>query len=200
MGFPRITRPKSMFKRRHNKGGKRLEQIDDSGRTCTSEDDSIDSLCDHHDQDSAASASASVDELDECIHIPQGTRCQDEALAAIIIQEQLSHRQDSIKRLSTCSTDCSSSISTGKKSVTFVDEHFGLTPRHVVTSIHYRPLTLPSEKSTLYYSDRDFEIFEQEDLMEKITKEIQRIETTKRLQKEFKNLKRGVEMQCDFCE
>mmetsp|Transcript_24439 Transcript_24439/g.52333 ORF Transcript_24439/g.52333 Transcript_24439/m.52333 type:complete len:238 (+) Transcript_24439:76-789(+) len=67
-----------------------------------------------------------------------------------------------------------SSTSTASR-VSFVDEELGLTPRHVVTETHYRPRTTNEHKRELYYTGREFGIFEQEDLHDKIQFYIERL-------------------------
>ena len=70
--------------------------------------------------------------------------------------------------------------STSRPHVTFLDEELGLTPRHVVTDVHYRPRTKIEERRTLYYCSKDFILFEKEHMYEKIEAEIQAIERQKR--------------------
>lgn len=60
--------------------------------------------------------------------------------------------------------------------VRFIDEARGLTPRYVVTDVFYRPKTLPEEISRLYYTSRDFNLFEKEDLIWKLEMEIVKIQ------------------------
>lgn len=61
-----------------------------------------------------------------------------------------------------------SCASSAASRVSFVDEEFGLEPSQVVTHIHYRPRTTNNEKRRLFYSDRDFDLFERQELREKI--------------------------------
>lgn len=74
------------------------------------------------------------------------------------------------------STTSLSSTSSTSSRVSFVDEERGLTPRHVVTEVHYRPRTTRREKSELYYRRKDFAVFEKEDLYEQIEAKIREME------------------------
>lgn len=73
-----------------------------------------------------------------------------------------------------------SSIISRCRGVTFLDEELGLTPRHIVTDVYYRPHTSMKEKRKLYYCSKDFIMFEKEYMYEKIEAEIQAIERQKR--------------------
>ena len=158
MGFPRL-RPRSMFKRRANTELKKsklsCQGIDDSVRTY---DDSSRS-----DDDCILSSDPAASSLDECPCIPRGAH-QD---VLNLIQRRLSHNSKYSSTRSSTTTSCR---------VSFLDEELGLTPRHVVTQIHYRPRTTDDEKHDLYYNGHDFGIFEQEELYDKIENEIQEIE------------------------
>ena len=122
--------------------------------------------------------------LDECIHISNRNRHPD---VLELIQKRLSLPDDDddaddddsidMPRLSKSSTTGSSK----PRQVSFLDEELGLTPRHLITSINYRPKTSDIEKDSLYYTNRDFDIFEQEELYERIENEIQEIESQKKL-------------------
>ncbi len=60
--------------------------------------------------------------------------------------------------------------------VRFIDEARGLTPRYIVTNVCYRPKTLPEEIPRLYYTSRDFNQFEKEDLIWRLEMEIVKIQ------------------------
>merc|ERR1711862_461758 len=79
-------------------------------------------------------------------------------------------RRLSDESLGSCGSRTSSASSAASR-VSFVDEEFGLEPRHVVTQTHYRPRTTDGEKRELFYSSRDFEAFERQELCYKIRKE-----------------------------
>lgn len=183
-------RPRSMFKRRataplktSKKSSWSDQDIDDSGRTCHSMDS-------YHHQDLrsySSSSSNSNDSLSCCKvsspHINDDDTSLDECLYAI----SSSRNQDVLdlieRRLDTTSlhsTRRRSSTSTSLRQVSFLDEELGLTPRHLITSTHYRPLTTLEEKDTLYYNNRDFDRFDQEELYEKIEREIEEIERLKK--------------------
>lgn len=118
--------------------------------------------------DDSLPSSPIEDSLDECVHVPQHAN-QD---VLDLIQKRLSHHEDS---------DNSHTRAGARHSVSFIDEELGLTPRHIVTQIHYRPRTTDEEKDKLYYNRQAFDTFEQEDLYEKIENEIQEIEKQKKL-------------------
>ena len=60
--------------------------------------------------------------------------------------------------------------------VSFLDEELGLTPRYVVTDTYLRPRTSNEEKKSMFYSARDFTLFEREHMYEKVEAEIKAIE------------------------
>lgn len=77
------------------------------------------------------------------------------------------------------SSDYTSTVSRDR-GVTFLDEELGLTPRYLVTETYYRPRTSEKEKKTMYYSSKDFILFETEHMYETIEAEIKAIEGQKR--------------------
>lgn len=72
------------------------------------------------------------------------------------------------------------SIISQDRGVSFLDEELGLTPRHIVTEVHYRPRTSTKEKKTMHYCTKDFVLFERDHMYEKIEAEIKAIERQKR--------------------
>ena len=187
------------FKRRATKplrksNHKTCIDIDASGRTAldeTSHDDAIlrrASTSDESDDTYAASSSLPTIEdtatsLDECIHISNRFHHPD---VLELVQKRLSHLHcgaladsaDDVEDDDSTESPRTSRSSRGQ--VSFLDEELGLTPRHLITSVAYRPKTSALEKETLYYNNRDFDIFEQEELYERIENEIQVIESQKK--------------------
>mmetsp|Transcript_17432 Transcript_17432/g.36532 ORF Transcript_17432/g.36532 Transcript_17432/m.36532 type:complete len:217 (+) Transcript_17432:136-786(+) len=183
MGFPHLHR-RSMFKkgaRRERKTSKQTDQwIDDSCTTVNSSSHSnggrilssvplASSSLEEKSSESAPPAKPSSLEVISS-HVPRDTE-QD-------VLDLLQRR-----RISQGSRGSSSSRESVSSRVSFIDEELGLTPRHVVTQIHYRPQTTDDEKREQYYSRRDFDIFEQEELYEKIENEIQEIKKLEEQQK-----------------
>lgn len=119
------------------------------------------------------------DSMDDCdidtpIHISVERSSSDGSFKVSDSVRELIQRRTSSDYVSTKR----SSIS--RRGVTFLDEELGLTPRHVVTDVHYRPRTKIEERRTLYYCSKDFILFEKEHMYEKIESEIQAIERQKR--------------------
>lgn len=119
------------------------------------------------------------DSMDDCdidtpIHISIERSPSDGSFKVCDSVRELIQRRTSSEYVSTKR----SSIS--RPGVTFLDEELGLTPRHVVTDVHYRPRTKIEERRTLYYCSKDFIFFEKEHMYEKIEAEIQAIERQKR--------------------
>ena len=145
-----LRRPKATFKRKSTDTKKIASCSEISGSDRTYETIDLEE-----------NLSLSDHSLDECFHVCQGTK----DILDLSERSGFSHRQIHETR---------------PNAVSFRDEELGLTPRHVVTEIHYRPRTSEEEKDELYYNSQDFRIFEQEDMFEKIEKEIQDIESMKK--------------------
>ena len=137
------------------------EGIDCSSHTQLTEASSFDDDCDRaslslEGNTSYLPADASHS-INECIHIP--------------VHKDI---KDLVKRRTSRSSDFSSS--TDRSRVSFLDEELGLTTRFVVTEIRYRPRTTDEEKKELFYARHDFDMFEQEELYERIENVIQETE------------------------
>jgi len=65
------------------------------------------------------------------------------------------------------------------RSITFLDEERGLTPRHLVTQCTYLPSLTDEERGALFYNVVDFERFEKESLYEEMEEEIRALELAK---------------------
>lgn len=147
MGFLRNARPHlSMFKRRDAASAPEESDkcIDGTDRTI------IVSLDEKQD---------ALDELDECTRAP---RRRDAETVEDLLRRRLSHHEQYRRRL----------FRGSQHQVSFIDEELGLTPRHVVTEIHQRPRTADDDRDELYYTARDFYIFEKQKLYESIEDQI----------------------------
>jgi hypothetical protein len=173
-----------MFKRRAASELKKAQVSDDdvdhSGRTYNSVPD----LERIRRASSSSESDGTCHSLDGCVHTAQEVR---RGLSDVVAKRwslpDLAVKELSVsveKRLSLQTLD-SRSNSPLHRQVSFLDEELGLTPRHVITETHYRPRTTEEERHELYYNSNDFNIFEQEDIYEKIEAEIQQIEEQKRL-------------------
>mmetsp|Transcript_26461 Transcript_26461/g.41777 ORF Transcript_26461/g.41777 Transcript_26461/m.41777 type:complete len:266 (+) Transcript_26461:48-845(+) len=165
MVFLRL-RPRSMFnsKRVATKESKRAdEEMDKTLRLASSHSDNGDTSS-HSDNDETSSSSPAPppsSSLDKCVHTRRSTN---------------QHVLDLIERRLANNESRSCTFKSSNSRVSFIDEELGLTPRHVVTHVYYRPRTTRDEKRKLFYSIRDFDIFKQEELYETIENEIREIE------------------------
>ncbi len=141
----------------------------DTDRTHTTEENLSQSSTDQSTDDSMDDC-----DIDTPIHISVERSSSDGSFKVSDSVRELIQRRTSSDYVSTKR----SSIS--RPGVTFLDEELGLTPRHVVTDVHYRPRTKMEERRTLYYCSKDFILFEKEHMYEKIESEIQAIERQKR--------------------
>ena len=147
MGFLRNVRPRlSMFKRRDAASSPEESDkcIGDTDRTI---------------RVSLGQKQDALDELDGCLHAP---RRRDAEAVEYRFRRRLSHRGEIRRRL----------FRGSHRQVSFIDEELGLTPRHVVTEIHHRPRTADEDRDELYYTARDFYIFEEQKLYESIADQI----------------------------
>mmetsp|Transcript_450 Transcript_450/g.642 ORF Transcript_450/g.642 Transcript_450/m.642 type:complete len:197 (+) Transcript_450:87-677(+) len=154
-------RPRFMFKSERvatalEKESKRPdEEMDETLRTVSSHSD------DNGDTSPSGPVPPSSSSLNKSVHIRRSTN-----------QNVL----DLIERRLLNNESRSSTFKSSNSRVSFIDEELGLTPRHVVTHISYRPRTTREEIRKLFYSSHDFYIFKQEELYEMIENEIREIE------------------------
>ena len=143
--------------------------LSDTDRTHTTEENLSQSSNDQSTDDSMDDC-----DIDTPIHISIERSPSDGSFKVCDSVRELIQRRTSSDYVSTKRS------STSRPHVTFLDEELGLTPRHVVTDVHYRPRTKIEERRTLYYCSKDFILFEKEHMYEKIEAEIQAIERQKR--------------------
>ena len=89
------------------------------------------------------------------------------------------------------------------RSISFLDEERGLTPRHLVTQCNYRPSLTDAERGALFYNGQDFERFEKESLYEEVEEEIRALQLAKERRgskiddEKIRSLIRRVESHCN---